>query len=193
MKKHRTGVYIRIIIHRAVCDDLEELHESIAKFLSLTHTKEAMRIAKANNAGEFCFSPDLKVANLAAGIMSHSTKYPCCWCNAEKGHLELLGDEPRTFRRIREKNQRRLLLAPSTNKVYAQKYESCVFNPVIGSGSGSQDPRELNERVIDVIVPGELHILMGVTMMILDMIEEAVSEESLEMWCTELGIEKRPY
>ena len=188
-KKRRIGEYldsgVQKILHLAVCDDLEESHESIAAFLRITHVREAMKVAKANGE-EFCLAPDLKVANFAAGIMSHSSNHPCCWCNAKKDKLELIGAETRTFRRIRDRNQRRRLLTPSSNWDYAknEKYENCVFNPVIG---------EDDERVIDVIVPGELHILMGVTMLILDMIEEVWSEEGMEKWYTELGIQKRPY
>ena len=190
-KKDHIGEYldsgVRKIFHIAVCDGLKESHEAVAKLLRLCHVKEAMKWAKDNDGGEFCLAPDLKLGNMAVGIGSHSSNHPCCWCNAHKKSLELIG-EARTFRRIRELNQRRLLL----NK-RAKDCDSCKFNPVIGHGSSPIDDRAHDESVIDVIAPGELHILMGVAQLIVDEIELVWSEEGTERWFTTIGIEKRPY
>ena len=194
--RRRTGEYLDSGVQKifliAVSDGLSESHEAVTKLMELTHAREARRIAKANDGGEFFFAPDLKVANFVAGLMSHSSLHPCCWCNAKKDKLKLVG-KTRTFYGIRENNQRRLLNAPSSNTKYAKGYENCVFKPAIGGGSHYGDTVLDDERVIDVIVPGELHILMGVVLLIVEEIEEVWSEDGMTRWFAKLGIEKRPY
>ena len=124
--------------------------------------------------------------------MTHSSNHPCTWCNAKKDKLEDIG-HARTFGGIRRMNDKRRLLAPSLHKDHAKNYENVLFTPVIGAGSGCRDLYSYDERVVEVICPGELHILLGVTNLIVDLIEEELSEEGTEEWCTELSIQKRPY
>ena len=192
-ERRRTGEYLDSGVQKvfliAVCDGLDESHEAIAKLMELVKARDAAKLAKANDGGEFFLSPDLKVANYTAGIMRHSSNYPCCWCTIHTDLQHLVG-ETRTFGRIREYNKKRLLKHPrsgSGSKVpqgQGKNFECCVFDPPIG---------EDHERVIDVIVPGELHILMGIVLLLLPMIEKVWSKEGMERWHARLGIEKRPY
>ena len=46
-------------------------------------------------------SCDLKLANILCGIQLHSSKHPCCWCEAENTNLTRCG-HPRTFGQIRK-------------------------------------------------------------------------------------------
>ena len=51
--------------------------------------------------GAFYISCDLKMANIICGIQSHSSKYPCCWCDVDSDNLSGCGSL-RSFGTLKE-------------------------------------------------------------------------------------------
>lgn len=101
--------------------------------------------------GSFQFCADLKLINLALGLMSHSSKFPCPFCRWPRNTLAV--GEFRTFEGIRSH-----FLAwekAGGNPDKAKDFFNCVRKPL------SVFP--LEGLVLHFVPPPQLHIKMGVT------------------------------
>ena len=158
--------------------DLKESHDSVKACFELIKVRESVKAAEQFGAGEFYLCPDFKIDNFVCGIGGHSSLFPCCWCIKHKNSLEELG-VARTFGRIRAQNTAR-----TNSNGQAKKYESCVADPPLG---------EDDQEVIQLIVPGELHILLGVVITLITDIENGGLLSNIDEWFECLGIKKSPY
>ena len=110
-----------------------------------------LRSLKLEKLGPYTMAVDLKLANILAGISSHASSFPCCWCEAraptyEKAQLRTLG----RIRKMATAFQRAKDQKTSTK---AQDFMSCVNLPLLVGPDFVQ--------LIDILPPPELHIMLG--------------------------------
>lgn len=146
---------IEKLILAAKIEKLEESHEACRVLFKLINLS-GVKYRVVGPDGEvlvqgFVLAPDHKLINLAIGIMSHSSTYPCAWCDAHKDSLNQLGANTRTFGEI----QARALACQSSKDKEGKKHLCCVEIPSLGLEQPCL-------RVIDLIPPGQLHLLLGV-------------------------------
>lgn len=96
---------------------------------------------------------DLKLANLICGIGSHSSTYPCCYCESSpKEHWKIA--PLRTFGRIRElAAEKDAADTEGINSADSRLFKSVLHDPMIGCSN--------NTTVLQKVPPPELHLLMG--------------------------------
>lgn len=83
--------------------------------------------------------------------MSHSSTYPCTWCDANKNNLNERGD----FRTIGSILQNYDNWQKSgAQKSKAKNFKCCVNTPVISSNT--------DQSILEIIPPPELHLMIGV-------------------------------
>lgn len=123
---------------------------------------------------------DLKMANILFGLMSHSSSFPCTWCEAPAGQLQDLG-EPRTLQRIKQLNKE-WMQKSSGNKKHAKNYKNCANQPIV-----SKTNDEMN--VIELFPPPELHLMLGVVTSIYMSLEK-LFPDTAKRWLTSNHLEK---
>lgn len=98
--------------------------------------------------------PDLKLANIAVGVGTHSSTYPQAICGWRKGSLKRCTEKDlRTFQDIRKNHFAWVEAGEKQND--AKNFMNCIKEPLkIFPKYG---------RVIDVVLLAVLHIKMGVT------------------------------
>lgn len=95
---------------------------------------------------------DLKMANILTGLMSHSSTYPCIWCNVKKEALEHPGTRSRSLK-YNEDNYLRWARSGEDGK-NRKYYFSCAHVPII-------KPRNEEENILNIIPPPEFHLMLG--------------------------------
>ncbi|KAJ8671695.1 hypothetical protein QAD02_002954 [Eretmocerus hayati] len=124
---------------------------------------------KLNDIGRK-YAIDLKVANLMAGLMAHGASFPCTWCHAPKDQLSLPCSEVRTNREISD----HFLLwenAGAEKNLY-KEFKNCIHKPIF-----TGDP---DKPIIDIIVPPELHMMLGIVNFLYDNMFEEIEEVTLD-------------
>ena len=96
-------------------------------------------------------SCDLKLANILCGIQSHSSKHPCCWCEAENTNLIRCG-HPRTSGQIRKQFAEFMKSGGDIRK--SRDFKNVVHLPLLNFHD--------DMLVLEAIPPMELHLLLGV-------------------------------
>ena len=133
---------------------------------------------------EYVCAVDLKMANILCGLQSHSSSFPCVYCNCPKMEFsdkEKFRSHPmRTIGEIKKyaddyMNVRRMY----NEKASAKEFRSCVNHPMI-QGSDS-------EMLIQLIPPPELHLLLRIVNKIFKELQTAVPNIA-EEWLNKLGI-----
>lgn len=96
---------------------------------------------------------DLKLANLIVGVGTHSSTYPCCYC--EGSPKDQWSTSPlRTFGRIRELQSRRNAAEEQgTESADPRFFKSVQHEPLINCDNST--------IVLEKVPPPELHLLMG--------------------------------
>lgn len=94
---------------------------------------------------------DLKLANILTGLMSHSSSYPCTWCDSHSDQLHLCGNS-RTIGSCIKNCQE--WVSKGKNKKQAKDHKNCINLPVFSM----LDPCK---EIIEIIPPPELHLLLG--------------------------------
>ena len=160
-----TGVKRMFII--ASAPGVKETYDNVQKIL------DALKIFDIHNEGitymnlgsEDSLHTDLKDWNHLLGLMSHSSSYPCSWCESKKGVWEKNAPR-RTLGRIRmlakeykdamEKWERMKARGVKCwKKPEAKDYFCCVRDPLLGGND--------NKSIYDVCPLPELHLLTGIT------------------------------
>ena len=103
------------------------------------------------------YALDLKLTNIMLGLGSHASTYPCSWCKAEKRNLSKKG-ELRTFESIHENFW--MWRGEGAQKTTAKNFFNCVHAPILFG--------EMEDNIIDVVPPPELHLLTGAVNTIYD-------------------------
>ena len=136
----------------AKVDKLDESHEAVKVLFGLIKLSNVKGRVVGPDGKVICqgfvLSADHKLINLAVGIMPHSSSYPCPWCDIDMYNLDKCGN-PRTFGQIRDK----AIAYQSSETNEGKDYLCCVEIPCLG---------EPTQEVIDLIPPGQLHLLLGV-------------------------------
>lgn len=124
---------------------------------------------------------DLKMHNLAIGIQSHSSTFPCGYCEIHTDNLR--GGKSqfaiRTFGSIRLQNQR--WIAKGAKSQDLKNFNNCIHVPVFTSVDDLC-------RVIDVFYPSELHLLIGIVNHLIDYARKN-GIPGIEAWITECQCE----
>lgn len=142
----------------AIASDSQENYENVSKLWSELCLKSF----------EGTIATDLKLANILAGIMPHSSLYPCTWCYAKKGELDSCGTLRSSQNTVENYTKWR---ASGAVKSQAKKFFNCVNPPLIMTK---------NEKVyLDIIPPPELHLMLGVANTLFSYMLKDCESESL--------------
>lgn len=112
---------------------------------------------------------DLKLANILAGIMSHSSAYPCTYCYAKKDELSSCG-ELRSPENV-SSYYTKWLTEGKGSKNKAKDYFNCIHPPLITTVGG--------KTFLDIIPPPELHLMLGVVNTVFTHMLKECENESL--------------
>ena len=92
----------------------------------------------------------MKLANVIAGLQSHSSQHPCCYCEGTAGIWEE-DARLRTISNIR--NNRGQWIRDGSRLSEAKNFKNCVNEPLLQVAD--------DELILLLIPPPELHLLMG--------------------------------
>ncbi|KAJ8685580.1 hypothetical protein QAD02_021373 [Eretmocerus hayati] len=132
---------VKKLLILAVVENAQENSENVRKLWKSLKLDEL----------DFTIATDLKLANILAGLMSHSSTCPCCWCDVEKDNLSRCGNY-RTWEDCED--QFKKWQKSGSNKKQAKKFKNCVNEPIIQKKDGSE--------IIETIPPPQLHVMIGV-------------------------------
>lgn len=121
---------------------------------------------------------DLKMANILGGIGPHSSFFPCTFCEASKNSLSEPG-KLRTFGSIRKHNTN--WKETGANQKQLKNFFSCAYLPIL------KEPDD--ELVINIIVPPELHLMLGVVNKLYELLLQVFPEAAIE-WAKQCSVEK---
>ena len=123
---------------------------------------------------------DLKLLNILLGLMSHSSLHPCCWCDTDKYHLHLKGNQ-RTLGSLNKMYREFRDAHVSSDK--AKQFGNVVHPPLIQGDDATP--------VIHVIPPPELHLMLGPVNHLYDELSKSWSDS--EQWLTSCNVKKTDY
>ena len=93
-------------------------------------------------------SCDLKLANILCGIQSHSSKHPCCWCDASSPNLQNCS-HLRFFGEIRRQHSKFIRAGVDLRK--SKDFKNVVHLPILDFPD--------DKLVLEAIPPMEFHFL----------------------------------
>ena len=159
----------------AIAEELKESHESFEEFFRLVQIENV----------PYWLAADFKVDNYAVGIQACSSTFACPFCNSSIHEFDTEGT-PRTIRRIREMHDAWVSpLGGKGNPNNLHKYEGCEHYPALPG-------RGLDEEILDIIAPGELHLVLGIVNKVLTEIR-VVWKARLDAWFESLSLDKAGY
>lgn len=123
---------------------------------------------------------DFKMTNNMMGLQEHSCSFPCAFCDLHKDLLRSGKDcyTMRTFGMIKMNHQ--AWKKSGENDKQLSLFKNCVEVPIF-------DEVEDFAPVLDIIAPGELHLMTGVTMHILKIIRK-LDPDGFDAWIKSLCI-----
>lgn len=121
---------------------------------------------------------DMKLANILAGLMGHSSCNPCAYCTATKDYLGKCGE----YRSIGScsKNYHDWLNAGGS-KQRAKNYMNCTNLPVFEG--------EADDEIIDFLPPPELHLMTGVVNKLYDCMLQEFHSDALK-WAALCNVQR---
>ena len=125
----------------ALVEKLPERYENVETLMNLLEIDDL----------SFYICCDLKLQNVIVGINAHGSTYPCAYCNGKKNDYS--DAEPRTFGAIRELS--RAFAAAQPKEQIPKNFYNCTNEPILNVPDDA--------KVLDVLVPAELHLCIGVT------------------------------
>lgn len=152
----------------AIAQCTQENHENVSQLWSAV---------KINNFGG-TVATELKLANIMAGLMSHSSSFPCTWCDIDKKNLCKRGNL-RTIENI-SKNYEDWKNA-GANKKQARNYKCSINLPIFSSLSDG--------LILDIIPPPELHLMLGVVNCIFNRLLSEFEIEALK-WAKSCNVQQ---
>ena len=125
---------------------------------------------------------DMKMANILAGIQSHSSTFPCHTCNARSplentGDLRKIGD----FKRLSHP----FLTQSRKEQKKASSFECCMNHPLL--------PGKEEDDILDLCPPCELHILLGICNKLADSLDKTMGENKFFKWLSAKAIVREDY
>ena len=131
------------------------------------------------NQLDFVIASDFKLLNILLGISGHGSKYACIYCEGPKG---LDCGQLRTFGRIQECYTG--FEEAGCDKKKMKEFGNVVHPPLICA--------ERDQTILETVPPPELHMLMGATNHLLELIRRFLESRNLEgklwEWCNSHGI-----
>ncbi|XP_055605671.1 uncharacterized protein LOC129753848 [Uranotaenia lowii] len=115
---------------------------------------------------EYLVAGDLKIINIIIGIMAHSSKNPCPYCEALKSELGVANGTARTKGSINENCTRK-------KKLNGKNFASCVNAPLV---SGSDE-----DKIVNLCPPPPLHITLGIINTIFKSLEKK-APDWVDLW-----------
>ena len=160
---------VKKVIVVGVLPEAKEEHSLLENFLQKINLQP----------GTFQFCADLKLINIAVGIMSHSSKHPCPFCKWVKNTQSTA--KLRTFEGILEHFE--AWERDGAQKEKAKHFFNCVRKPL------SIFPKK--GYVLDVIPTPQLHLKMGVTNKLFSGLEEVFPQAN--EWAVLIHVTKEDY
>ena len=115
-----TSVKQQILI--ALAQNTPENYHNVKAILNLIQVQEECQ------KDSLIISCDLKLANILCGIQSHSSNYPCCWCDASSPNLQNCG-HLRTFVAIRTQHSEFIRAGGDLSK--SKDFKNGVHLPIL--------------------------------------------------------------
>ena len=159
----------------AIVEDLKESHEAFEEFFRLVKLEKV----------PFWIAADFKVDNFLAGIQACSSTYACPFCNSTIHEFDTAGS-PRTIRRIRQKRDDWVSVDKANPKKLI-KHEGCEHYPALPGRGLDKD-----EEILDIIAPGELHLVLGIVNKVLSEIRVGW-KSGIDEWFGSLSLDKKGY
>lgn len=164
-----TGVKKAIIL--AITQEVKETYCNIKHLLDLV---------KLNSLGhELFYSVDLKMANIISGVSTHSSSYPCIWCDCPKSEFHMLEKSrtytARTLGLVKKMSDNFM----SSKSKSLKEFRSCIHHPLFNGSDG--------DIILKHIVLPELHLLLRATNKLykeLEICYESVCKD----WILKLGL-----
>ena len=130
---------------------------------------------------KFTLAADLKLLNIIVGIQSHSSMFPCTWCEGTSP-FEAAAPQ-RTLARIKG------LVSSFRNSgstlAQSKTFFNCINMPLIQA----QD----KAPILETIPPTELHLMLGVTNHIFDKLNKHWGDDKAYKWANENSIVRAEY
>lgn len=123
------------------------------------------------------FASDLKLINIALGLMGHSSNHPCPYCDASR--KELINEEiARTLGDIR---QSYLNWTKARQKQKDSKnFKNCTNDTIF----------EFSDSMLNVFPPPELHLLLGIVNLFYETLEKVCGAEISEGWARSCNVQR---
>ena len=154
----------------ALAEDMQEIYQN----LQIVVTKLKLNDLQCSLA---C---DLKLINAILGILSHSGKYACAYCD---GEMSLQSGELRTFGSLKLWYQKFKEAGLDMTKM--QHFKNQINESLL---TGAEDT-----TILSFLPPPELHLLMGLVNWVLELLYKVVSKEELHERMRKKGISIRGY
>ena len=162
-----TGVKRLFII--AIMNNCQENYANLSQIWKLLNLNDYYGI----------FSVDLKVANIIVGLQAHASSFPCTWCDARKTELDKCGN----YRTIKDcLDNFNEWTVHGKKDVDAGKFKNCKNPPLFVN-------RDENQEIIDIVVPPELHLMIGVVNKLYDHMF-AENKEISEQWAKKCNVQR---
>ena len=136
-----------------------------------------------NLARKFTIATDLKLTNIILGLMSHSSRHPCAWCDVTQERLEHCGVS-RTIGSLLELFFQ--FFDSGAREEDAKKYGNAIHPPMFASGNIDH-----STLVLLLIPPPELHLMLGPVNTLYDELDKQWGE--CEKWSSRLHIKREQY
>ena len=137
-----------------------------------------------NLVRKFTIATDLKLCNIILGMMNHSSRHPCAWCDITNNRLEHRGTS-RTIGSLLELFFR--FFDAKANEENAKEYRNVIHPPMLASGNNLDH----SSLVILLIPPPELHLMLGPVNTLYDELDKQWGE--CEKWSKYLNIKREEY
>ena len=148
----------------AIVKGIPETYENLKSILDALKLKKRKKSLKL----DFCLATDLKLQNIATGIQSGSSTYPCAYCESARPFTK--AGKLRSLGRLRK-------LAEEFRKNSGDKKDAKDYMNVINAPLFEGDDSTL---IIDILPIPELHIHIGVGKS-----KKPQSIPSLHVFCTQ--------
>lgn len=135
--------------------------------------------------GQAWITGDFKMTNKLIGVQEHSCTFPCAYCDIRKDDLKKgkTYSSIRTFGTIRQCNQDWINAGRIEKNL--PKYKSCFAVPIF-------DEIDDSAPISDIIAPGELHEMTGVTMHIYKHMRQ-FDPDGVDSWIQSLHIKSQAW
>jgi hypothetical protein len=177
IEKAMLDTSVKKLIIIAIAYKVKETYENVRYILQL------LKIDQIDF--QYVYAVDLKMANILCGLQSHSSAYPCMFCECPKKEFSNIKKininwKLRTIGEIKKQAQdyenKRRVYNP---KASAKDFKSCVHSPMIQG--------EDKQMLIEIIPPPQLHLMLRVTNKMFHQLQSSFPKVA-ELWLQKIGL-----